>query len=180
MKKIFSIILAVVIVFSISACGKENSDSASSQNSGSNKESASENPAPDFTLADISGKEHKLSDYKGKKVYIKFWASWCGPCLRSLPHTEKLAKEEKDFVVLTVASPGYGSEKPLEEFKAWYGNQGYKNMPVLLDEGGKIAARYNVRAYPTNVSINAKGEISEILPGALSEEQIKDFMGSAK
>ena len=97
-----------------------------------------------------------------------------------MPHTEKLAKEEKGFVTLTVVAPGFGGEKPLDQFKSWYAKQGYKHMPVLLDEGGKITARYNVRSYPTNAFVNSKGELHEMIPGAMTEEQIKDVMKDVK
>ena len=54
--------------------------------------------APDFTLQSMDGKEVKLSDYKGKKVYLKFWASWCGPCKKSMPELMELAaKPDRDF-----------------------------------------------------------------------------------
>ena len=53
-------------------------------------------------------------------------------------------------------------------------------MPVLLDEGGKITARYNVRSYPTNAFVNSKGELHEMIPGAMTEEQIKDVMKDVK
>ena len=133
-----------------------------------------------YTFKTLDGKEVSLADYKGKKIYLKFWASWCQPCLKSLPHTEKLAKEEKGFVTLTVVAPGFGGEKPLDQFKSWYAKQGYKHMPVLLDEGGKITARYNVRSYPTNAFVNSKGELHEMIPGAMTEEQIKDVMKDVK
>ena len=57
--------------------------------------------APDFTLQSMDGKEVKLSDYKGKKVYLKFWASWCGPCKKSMPELMELAaKPDRDFEFL--------------------------------------------------------------------------------
>lgn len=57
--------------------------------------------APDFTLQSMDGKEVKLSDFKGKKVYLKFWASWCGPCKKSMPELMELAaKPDRDFEIL--------------------------------------------------------------------------------
>lgn len=182
-KKVLSIIMMLLVAVTATACGSTDSKSSASKSSKTSKkssESSDKLEAPHFTLKGIDGKEYDLSKYKGKKVYIKFWASWCQPCLKSLPHTEKLAKEEKGFVTLTVVAPGFGGEKPLEQFKSWYAKQGYKHMPVLLDEGGKITARYSVRSYPTNAFVNSKGELHEMIPGAMTEEQIKDVMKDVK
>ncbi len=61
-------------------------------------------PAPDFTVPDRAGSPVKLSDYKGKVVVLDFWATWCPPCQRSLPHTNEVAKQfaDKGVVVLAV------------------------------------------------------------------------------
>ena len=73
--------------------------------------------APDFTLQSMDGKEVKLSDYKGKKVYLKFWASWCGPCKKSMPELMELAaKQDRDFEILSVIAPGIQGEKTVEQF----------------------------------------------------------------
>ena len=171
-KKVLSIIMMLLVAVTATACGSTDSKSSASKSSKTSKkssESSDKLEAPHFTLKGIDGKEYDLSKYKGKKVYIKFWASWCQPCLKSLPHTEKLAKEEKGFVTLTVVAPGFGGEKPLDQFKSWYAKQ-----------GGKITARYNVRSYPTNAFVNSKGELHEMIPGAMTEEQIKDVMKDVK
>jgi len=73
--------------------------------SDSNSEQAKpgELPAYDFTLLDQNGKEHKLSEYKGKVVFLNFWATWCPPCIEEMPHIEELYKEynlNKDEVVI--------------------------------------------------------------------------------
>ena len=74
----------------------------------------------------------RLSDYKGKKVYLKFWASWCSICLASLPDTDEIAKDAgDDYVVLTVVSPGHKGEQAEADFKNWYKGLDYKNFPVL-------------------------------------------------
>ena len=86
-------------------------------------------------LTDVNGKEHRLSDYRGKKVYIKFWASWCSVCMATLADTDMLAGSgDKDFVVLSVVAPGFGGEMKKEDFVKWYKGLGYNNLPVLLDE----------------------------------------------
>ena len=62
----------------------------------------------DFSLEGVDGKTYRLSDFKGKKVYIKFWASWCSICLASLAETDELAMNESDdVVVLSLVSLDY-------------------------------------------------------------------------
>ena len=79
-----------------------------------------------------------MSDYKGKKVYLKFWASWCSICLASLPDTDEIAKDAgDDYVVLTVVSPGHKGEQAEADFKNWYKGLDYKNFPVLIDPSGE-------------------------------------------
>ncbi len=86
--------------------------------------------APDFTLKSMDGKTVKLSDYKGKKVYLKFWASWCGPCKKSMPELIELAgKKDRDFEILSVIAPGIQGEKSETDFPKWFEEQGYKDVP---------------------------------------------------
>ena len=125
------------------------------------------------TFQDIHGKTYKLEDLRGKKVYIKFWASWCSICLASLPDTDELAKEAgDDFVVLTVVSPGQKGEQSEEAFKKWYQGLDYKNLPVLLDPSGKLLASYGVRSYPTQAFIDKEGKLVKTQPGFMDKETI--------
>lgn len=84
----------------------------SSQNADTDSEEDKKIEALDFTLYDQYGKEHKLSDYRGKKVFLNFWATWCPPCRSEMPHIEDLYKEyeknSKDVIILGVASPNVG------------------------------------------------------------------------
>jgi len=95
--------------------------------------------APDFTLQSMDGKEVKLSDYKGKKVYLKFWASWCGPCKKSMPELMELA-----------AKPDH------------------KDIPVLYDTKATTFQAYQIRSIPTEYLIDSQGKIGKIQFGAIS------------
>src|SRR5262245_12849030 len=64
-----------------------------------------------FELQDLDGKTVALSDFAGKKVYVKFWATWCSICLGGLGEVEALNADQKDGIeVLTIVSPGYLGE----------------------------------------------------------------------
>ncbi len=136
--------------------------------------------APDFELVDMSGKTHKLSDYKGKKVYLKFWASWCPICVTSLPETNELAGMDNDFVVLSMAAPGFKNEKSEEDLKKWYMSLGYDNLPVLLDNEGKTIQEYGIRAYPSSAFIGSDGVLIKVMPGHLDKEKLKNIMSEFK
>ena len=125
--------------------------------------------APDFTLQSMDGKEVKLSDYKGKKVYLKFWASWCGPCKKSMPELMELAvKPDRDFEILSVIAPGIQGEKTVEQFPQWFQDQGYKDIPVLYDTKATTFQAYQLRSIPTEYLIDSQGKIGKIQFGAIS------------
>ncbi len=111
--------------------------------------------APDFTLQGLDGKTYKLSDLKGKKVYLKFWASWCSICLSTLGDADQLASEVgEDVQVLSVVSPNHNGEKSEADFKSWYAGLGYQHLPVALDASGDLLKAYGVRSYPTSAFIS--------------------------
>ena len=136
--------------------------------------------AVDFELKDLQGKSHKLSDYVGKKVYIKYWASWCSICLAGLGEVNTLAVQDKDFEVITIVSPSFRGEMKLEEFKKWFSGLEYKNITVLLDEKGIVASTYEVRGYPTSVFIGSDGVLVKTLPGHKSNDVIVDEFKNIK
>ena len=75
----------------------------------------------------VDGKTYRLSDYKGREVYLKFWASWCSICLASIPDTDEIAKDAgDDYVVLTVVSPWTQGGQAEADFKNWYKGLDYK------------------------------------------------------
>lgn len=124
-------------------------------------------------LEDLSGTKHSLSEWKGKKVYLKFWASWCSICLAGLDELDELSgNPDKDFEVISVVSPGLNGEKDKEQFRKWFEKLGYQNMKVFLDEKGELVRRYGVRAYPSSAFIGSDGSMKPIVPGHKSKEDI--------
>ena len=115
-----------------------------------------EREAPEFAIADQTGVEWRLSDLGGKIVLLKFWATWCGPCIEELPHFVELLKtyEDDDGVVfLTVATSG----SPRDEVAQQIEENGYK-FPVLFDEQG-LALDYEILGYPTTLYLDQAGVI---------------------
>lgn len=110
--------------------------------------------APNFELETLDGKTVRLSDLKGKPVFLDFWATWCGPCRRALPHTEEFAKQYKDKAhILTI-----NLREDAEKVRAFV-ERGQYTFPVLMDADGSVAQKYGVRGIPHFVIIDAEGKI---------------------
>lgn len=132
--------------------------------------------APAFSLSNLEGESFKLADFQGKKVYVKYWASWCSICLAGLEELNTLAGEDTDFTVITIVAPGYKGEKSSSEFTEWFNRQPYEHLNVLLDEDGVWAKEFQVRAYPSSYYIGSDGVLVKSLPGHTSNDQIKQTM----
>ena len=138
------------------------------------KETSGSKKVVEASFKTFDGKTVNLSDYKGKKVYIKVWASWCPTCLAGLPEVDSLAaNHSEDTVVLSVVAPGVNREKKAEDFKEWFSGLDYKNLPVLMAEKPDFFKQVGVIGYPTSVFINANGELVQVHPGHLSNEDIQ-------
>jgi len=176
MKKVMFAGLSLLSVVVLMACGEEETkktqapqQSPKQQQQTTVQQIAVGKEAPDFTLQSMDGKEVKLSDYKGKKVYLKFWASWCGPCKKSMPELMELAaKEDRDFEILSVIAPGIQGEKTVEQFPQWFQDQGYKDIPVLYDTKATTFQAYQIRSIPTEYLIDSQGKIGKIQFGVIS------------
>lgn len=176
---------SILSIALLSACSMEQS-SESGMNNMSNQTmtntTSSKHPlvgkeASDFELKDMKGNTVKLSDYRGKKVYLKFWATWCGPCRQSMPELNKLVEEkDRDFEILTIMAPGLQGEKTEEEFVKWFDQQDYKSVPVLYNPDGSAFADYQVRSIPTEVFIDSHGKIGHVQLGAISNEDAKKII----
>lgn len=142
-------------------------------------------PAPDFTLTDQYGNTHTLSEYKGKTVFLNFWATWCGPCKMEMPDIQKMYEEKggnaDDLIVLGVAGPNLGREGSVDDIKTFLKDKEY-TFPVVMDEGGDVFSQYGIRAFPTTFMIDTKGNVYGYIESALTadimESIVKETMDS--
>lgn len=148
-------------------------DNMSSKDEKMDKQMGEMDDMTQSTFTTLDGKEVSLADYKGKKVYIKFWASWCPICLSGLADITQLSEmPPKDSVVLTVIAPGVNREKSLEDFKEWFMGVDYHSLTVLVDKDGQFLKKLGVVGYPTSAFIDANGKVVRVQPGHVSNDDI--------
>lgn len=170
---------AILVVQAINGNNDKMADNSTAETNTSDKameesESTFQGDAFNFTLLDTEGNTHSLEQYSGKKVYLKFWATWCPSCIAGLSELGELHNDtigNEDVVVLTVVAPGYSGEKSAEKFIEWYEGQELE-FTVLLDEGGNAFYEYGIRAVPSSFYIDTKGNIAETTLGHVENAKI--------
>lgn len=119
--------------------------------------------APDFSLTDLNDKPHRLSDFRGKVVFLNFWATWCAPCREEMPSMEVLNKNfEKDgLVVLAVSIDRVTTTKDIPPFVKSLN----LTFPVLIDSWGITDKPYKRLGVPETFIIDQQGIVREIIIG---------------
>ena len=120
-------------------------------------------PAPDFALSDLNDKSYRLSDFRGKVVFLNFWATWCKPCREEMPSMEILNKNfEKDgLVILAVSIDRVTTTRDIPPFVKGLN----LTFPVLIDSWGKTDKPYKRMGVPETFIIDQEGIIREIVIG---------------
>jgi thiol-disulfide isomerase/thioredoxin len=129
-------------------------------------------PIKDFELEDLQGNTVRLSDLKGKIVFLNFWATWCPPCRNEMPHMQAFYEKYQDDMVVLAVNPnklenqGFDdSEKAEERAREYVEEEGF-TFPVLLDRDDSVWDMYRQRGIPANYMIDREGTIRYLKPGA--------------
>jgi peroxiredoxin len=131
--------------------------------------------APDFGLSNLVGEYVKLSDYRGKVVFLNIWATWCPPCREEMPSMESLYRKLKgrNFEMLAVSIDQDG-EKVVRPFVKKYG----PTFPVLLDPDNKTYRLYGLTGVPQTFIVDKNGAVIRKIIGAqnwMNEEWLDYF-----
>jgi peroxiredoxin len=130
--------------------------------------------APDFTLKSASGKNIKLSEYRGEVVLLNFWASWCGPCRKEMPFLEQIQEKYSGYgftvMGVNVEEDSSKANKMLKDIPV--------SFPILYDTSNSVSKAYKVSAMPTTVIIDRDGNMRYLHKGYKSgdEETYKQWV----
>jgi thiol-disulfide isomerase/thioredoxin len=124
--------------------------------------------APDFTLQTVDGAPVRLSDLKGKPVWINFWATWCVPCREEMPAMQELYDQYHDRGLAILA---VNMEEDAPTVRRWIDSGGY-GFTFVLDADGQQTKRYNVTAAPTSYFVGPDGVIHDLKLGQISRNEM--------
>jgi peroxiredoxin len=118
-------------------------------------------PAPDFALKSSSGKNLRLSEYRGDVVMINFWATWCGPCRQEMPLLDELyTRYQRVGFNLLGVNIDDDSNRAMQMV-----NELGVNFPVLFDAGKEVSKLYDVEAMPVTVLVDREGMVRHVHHG---------------
>ena len=137
---------------------------------------------PDFTLTSLDGDEVTLSDLRGKKVVLNFWATWCPPCKAEMPHMQKYyeqhAKEDNVEIIavnLTSQERDFSADGKIDTVMT-FRDSFELTFPILLDQKREVSPQYNVMTIPTTYFIDSKGYIQRAISGPMDMDMLKSYV----
>lgn len=126
-----------------------------------------------FSLTDLQGKTHSLTEHRGKWVLVNLWATWCPPCLKEMPELEMLSKSRDDLVVLGVAVDG---QQPRRLAK--FVEKLHVTYPIVAGSEA-LAAEFEARGYPTSILYAPSGKPVLVKEGTITRKEIESALAQA-
>ncbi len=127
----------------------------------------------DFTLPDLDGRERSLSEFRGKRVVVNYWATWCPPCREEMPELEVFHNSHKDddAVVIGVNMESISAER----LRAFLEEQ-FISFPVLRDRSRPHTELGSIPGLPTSYLVSPEGRLVARQVGPLTRQQLEDFI----
>ena len=128
--------------------------------------------AINFTYKDANGKDVSLSDFKGKMVFVDVWATWCGPCIKEMPHIEKLMEEYKgkDIVFMGIS---IDAEKDKVKWQNFLKEKKVQGIQLYAGKDSDLTKIYNISSIPRFMLFDKKGNVVSIDAPRPSEPEIR-------
>lgn len=125
-----------------------------------------------YALPEARGQNTASLFKPNTSTWVQFWASWCPLCLSELATTQSWRRDARwqSVNIVTVAAPGFRSEKPRADFVTWWQSLDYPHLPVLLDDG-TLAQQLGIGVYPSWVLLDGDGQVVRVLQGSLSQAE---------
>ena len=130
------------------------------------------NYAPKFVLTDLNKKTINLDDYKGKKVILNFWATWCPPCVNEMPLLQEVYNNRKEEGIEVI---GINYNEDYDRVKKFISDKGV-TFTILIDSDLKVSMDYGVIGLPITFFIDREGKIKEKFKGELNKKLIEDIL----
>jgi peroxiredoxin len=137
--------------------------------------------APDFNVTDITGKQHTLSQYRGKNVILIFWATWCNPCLKEIPHLIELRKTYGEDKLAMLGISFIGPMNSTEAVRKLVAANPAINYTIISTDESNLPGPYSeITGIPSSFFIDPQGRIKMATEGMISLPQIMAIIEAEK
>lgn len=158
MKKLFAILLAVMMLLAMTGCGKDDQEKT---------------PAPDVLVVDAESKVVRLSNFLGKPVVINIWASWCEPCKVEMSGFQQQFEAVGDQVQFMMINVTDGENETMESAQAFIEAEGF-TFPVYYDVLSNAVMNLGVQTLPTTIFVDAEGNIVAQYSELVTAQMLQD------